>query len=414
MRLFIFLVLLLAASLEADAAELFADSHAEDAGQRQQLLLAAMNEYSEHRYQEALDLLEKMPPGPVDPNVELFRGTALYYLHRLPESRSALLLARRNSRDPYIQENSQYFLDRIQEAYSEGNHSTRSPFWATLDLAGGYNSNVLDDPTAGPVLAKPQADANLAAGYTFFPGSPFFVKLLYSGNYEDNPTFPDNRSSSQVISAPVNLATHNWLLQVTPSYQYQTYTPRFVEYENKGGLSAKIQRGWGSGDFGLVYQTSRIRAPRPEYSYLSGHERQQKAYLDFIGSHTTFSLSAALIQSEVGDVPLGNGDMLPNAYKGIAPGLALLWTPDSSWELTLSSTYTRKKFTNIYPVDQKKRVDNEINSQAKISYRLSPRLRVFTSVASDVNLSNYGASDSVNKNYRQLTTLFGFSWDIVR
>jgi len=375
----------------------------------------ALNLFTAKNYDRAIAPLQKSVVLGDEPEAQLLLGTSYFYTNKITEAQAALSHALQLKPDQTTRETIEYFLEQIHESLQEGNWSTKNAGWLFLDLSSGRNTNLFDagnsvSPTFGTLV-----NVSVGGGYVFFQGKPFFIRLSYLGNWNETIDLASNRGTSQSITSSFTYQKSQFLFQVSPTLQYQTYGQNLDAYLMQPGATIRMEKRWGAPGLGMSYQFLKSGSLNSAYPYLSGNLQTEKLYYNYFGSNTLSTLSLIGMQNQTGDDVLNGGGILPIAYNAYGLGFDWFWFMSSRWSLTFSPTLLYKTFpTNPNPDNGYSRTDYNASAQSKLSFWICPPLRIYLSGSYTYNSSSLGATDIEDMNFSEAVVTGGFTWNIIQ
>jgi tetratricopeptide (TPR) repeat protein len=284
------------------------------------------------------------------------------------------------------------------------------PYWLTLDIALGANSNLYGDGIS-----------TINQGATVIP---YFlgggVRVLKSGLYSlavgDNLTgeepvgVPSARFFGNTLYSVVKYQTPGWLVQMAEQLDYTVLGN--VPYTLRPSVSVSSQRVTGDERLGLTLSVAHQLPQSDMFQYVEGNAWSLRAFWIHHGRGWTGGPFVYLIQENSAPLPLATGTV-PLGYTGAGPGFSGYLNPIYGWEISGSTSYAVKSFYDLSEPLNVPRSDNTLNVYAKAARRITRSFAPYISMDITVNSSSLGVNAPEDKNYTQFIVATGVSWDLL-
>ena len=359
--------------------------------------------YRSNNFGEALGNFLQAAKTHPSPDSQMMTGMTYLRLLDPADARSAFNRVLDSNAGPDLKEDAQEFLRQIRE----GHWRQEDPYYLTLDVSGGYNSNIFGNGYTETGVGEPVWQADLGGGYGFFPGRPVSLKLEYFLSSEQIVNLPDFQLVTQTLDGRLSYRTGGWLIQALPSIQYQLLGS--LPFLTRAGGQFYLERSVGKSQFGLSYDHMSITSANPSYPYLAGTFQEGQIYWRYSAGAYDFNALFLIWSENIGDEVISTGTVpLANVTEG--PEADLSWYPSPFWTLKASAAFLFSDYTN----PDISRVDKQLRMGVRVSRGLRENLSLYFLTSMIFNSSTLGADSGVeDKNYSQIISKIGLSWDLL-
>ncbi|PWU17982.1 MAG: hypothetical protein C5B49_07955 [Bdellovibrio sp.] len=367
------------------------------------VLLEAMELYKDHRYQAALKEFELGLGEKLTAEAAMMIGLANL---KLGDPHQAVLAFHRVlalNPSSELNEMANDFIHQIQADL----WPRKYPYWLWLDVAGGYNSNYFENGASESAIAEPGTQLGLGAGYRFLKEEPWYLNLGYQFSWLEVSNQPQARLMTHNVDLPLSYQTKTWLIQIDPTYVYQTL--QSSPFLTKAGGNATVHRYFGELGAGIRYDYFHNKSNQTFYDYLTGDVQSLKLYFDYNAGDFYASLFYVAISENTGDMPYSNG-VLPLADKINGIGLTASYFIGSWWQISGSAIEYFKTFDHVEEPDQTVRRDSQTYASLRLNYFSSPTLIWYFNQEATINHSTLGSGSVTDKNFNKSVTFLGVNW----
>lgn len=359
--------------------------------------------YTDERFEAALGDFEVAFGMHANPEVGLMKGMTLLQLGRSEEARRLFLDLAQGPDD--VAQQARFF----EHGIDEGIYRTLRPYWLSLDLSGGYNSDYLADGNnnAGQGLTDLLAEAS----YHFFQQEALSLRASYFLFWEEVPAVSSYRLVSHTLQSQLLYESGDWAAQLTAGLQYQELGSQPFLLQPR--LRARVARSLGEDELALNYFLAKNIGQSSLYSYLRGPYQSLKAGWTRSERSLRGGLSLLAIKDSSGDYN-SSSTLLPLANLSLGPELWMEWLPQTSLSLEARLQYLVKNYDSPAQPDGILRRDRALGFDLKATQLLLPELKLYAEVSWLRNASNLGATAlAANKDYRQWIALAGLEWRLL-
>ena len=375
------------------------------------LLEKSLASIQKKNHLQAIPNLEKAILIEADAETLLLLGTAYFYTRQLKQAQRALTRALKLHPDSETRENAEYFLEQIQETINQGDWVSNNPAWLDFDFSFGNNSNLDQSSHQEKSTGVTELNFGISGGYVFQQGKPFFIRTQYQLAWNEVVNAKDHRVTSENISANFTYQKGQYLFQLTPALNYQTYGSSLEAYLLNPSLGVRIEKRWGAPGIGMSYQFVKDGSQNQNYSYLSGFTQSEKFYLSYYAENALITFSFLTLQNQIGDLHFADGSLLPESYTAYGLSLDLYYFINTRLDLSLTPSFIHKNFNaDPSPNLGYGRSDETYSIQAKLNYWIHPNFKIYFSESYQSNDSSLGNNDIANPNYSQNIALLGFTY----
>ena len=340
-----------------------------------------------------------------DAEATAMRGMTLLKLNRLEGAKEAFASILQTSSDAARRDEALYFLELIRDGKWR-----IGTYWAHVEVAPGYDSNLFYDAASVPPTANSIGDFSLTMGVKPIDRREFSITASYNVFWEEAFGVTAGRIVSQTALVDFNYYTLPWSFKLSPVLTYQELGE--VPTQLRAGASLFAGRSFGPHHIGIRYMALRDYASSSIYDYLAG--TSQMADIEAIYDRIQWSLALFYRASidNIGDQPIGSGS-LPAANWAHGPGATAEYWLTSTFRTSLTLSYLFANYLHAAQPGNLVRTDGQLGVSLKLSKILSRSLWGFVSFDYLLNQSTLGANSILDRNYNQLVARTGITWDIV-
>ena len=368
------------------------------------LTMKSLTLYQNHQYESALALLNREGGEHPSADAELLRGMILLQTGNPDKAKTSFEAVIKYADDEELRQEATRFFREI----SDEGQSRSGTYWLFLDSALGYNSNLFGNGPGQPATAVAVFRDEVGTGGIFLRNGPYRALARYALTWDENIGLPSERFVGQSLDVPLQFEDPRWLIEVTPTFQYQMLGN--VSFLATPGGRLRANRYFGAQEAGLQYETGRYYG-LSDYGYLSGPFQFVKAHWGNGGRNYFFSASYVYSIANTGDEPLLNGGILPLANHSTGPGASISWIPVPKWQIESAIYFLFKNYNNPDLADGIERSDKQFTLETQLSYRVNSDLKLYWHSGLTLNSSTLGANSILDENYTQFISYLGFTWD---
>jgi tetratricopeptide (TPR) repeat protein len=387
--------------LSAEAKQLAADSFNK-----------GLTAYKNHEYEKSLPYFAFLGRFHPTDQTQFFLGMSNYYLERCDVAKPIFEALSKQAKDTGVRVESLKMLPTCgSPATNSANANSLPPISGSLELSGGYNSNIFAGTPGFPALGAPAGEAQLSfqIPYEQGEGHTFWIDLLMQ---EDEVVgYANYRTISGSASPKFRWYAGNNSLEIGPEglVQYLGENP----YAEKAGFNAHVSRTWRSDVVTLGGNIDKDFGPANQYAYTQGASGLVSANYahQFTYEDERITADANLSYWYEKNLNYLSGILLfPLSYTGPSVGLGFQYSDSSLWNVALHFAFYLRNYTPDEQPDNETRVDHAYETSLRTDYRLSPTTSVFVSGLALKNTSTLGADSVGNENFIDFRALFGVTW----
>jgi hypothetical protein len=304
-----------------------------------------------------------------------------------------------------VQEYARYFSELSQQSAR-----LDPPYWLTLDLAVGADSNLFGDGISTINQGALVLPYFIGGGVRVFKSGLYSFALGDNVSGEEAAGVPSARFFANTFWGVLKYQTPGWLVQLAPQFDY-TVLGAFP-YALRPAISVSSQKVTGDERLGLTLSVAHQIPESDAYSYVGGNAWTLRAFWIHRGSGWTGGPFVFITRENSAPLPLATGT-IPLGYTGAGPGFSGYLRPISGWEFSGSISYAVKSYYDVSEPSGVSRSDNTFNFYGKAARRITRRFAPYASFDYTVNSSSLGATAPEDKNYTQLIVAMGVSWDVL-
>lgn len=372
--------------------------------------LAKQNEkilelYHAHRYQDALDLIDKTARP--DADLKMLKGLILVRLNRPDEAHQVLeTVPESNSADPDRISLLQYLIDQTKR-----DEHSRKPYWGYVDVSAGYDTNVYYDSTDTRSLATALMKNQWGGGARLYNQSYSAIVAGYSGFWEE----VDNAGNLKVVShqfqVDFNRDTPIEFFQVGPFFQYDEWAA--VPAQKRTGLRIKYRKLWSTSSAGGELNFTSIKGAPGPYSYLSGGDTYAHLFWAVDSKKFYGEIYFDYEKANTGDYVYSDHSVLPTAFESSTPGFRMMWKQSDNWILSLQTYFKRRSYPTLSQPEGRARNDIEKALSLRATRLWKPELSTYGTISYLQNDSTLAGGDVRDENYSGAALMAGVLWDFL-
>lgn len=370
-------------------------------------LKSSFEAYEKENYAQALEKAKEAMKKEASEEAYLLRAMAELQLGMEREAERTLLYIQNKGKDADIKREAAGLLEDLRM----GLWKHPGNFFASIDFAGGYNSNIFTNGKSEDASSSTITRTFINTGYTFSREKSFSSLLAYQFFWEEVFKDSDERSMSHSLLFPLGTERGTWFFQGIPKVSYLMLGSD--PYVAKGGASGKIQKRLASTQYlSLGLEGEYTHALEDSYSYLEGsYYEASLGYQNFF-DRSDIEVILTVSKENIGSQDYAGGGMLPLSNMNYGLSMAYHTKFSGRFNFELGISYFFKKFDSETLPDNIIREDKTLNVWSRLSYLQNAKLSYYFAPSYTYNQSNLGAMNLADKNYNQWVALLGVEWKV--
>ncbi len=340
-------------------------------------------------------------------DLHLLRAISLLNLGDAAKAKEAFLTAQKLAPQGDHIKDIDDFLDQIKR----GTWAGRKTYWLILTSLWGANSNPTLEGESEVKTPRVTSRNQIQLGNHFKAGNPVSFILDYQLFWEEFWGQAPLRTLTHGAHGTLVVDHRSWSIKILGGFNHQMQENRTLMTIPE--LDIRSQIAFNRFEVGFEYYVSWKNVVDTSFLYLDGVFEQRHVFIAYNTPRWNLGLYAFDIRDAISDLNIEGGARLPLGHVSRGPGIRLVLTPNSDWEIDAGYTYFIKNYFNTTLPSGTPRDDKETGATLRLSRKIRRELTLTTAVELLWNHSTLGSNEIDDKNTFRFTMLGGVRWEIL-